>query len=361
LIAGLGASLREVADRVAAHPLVSTFRRYWRDEYGLALVAVVSGLVAWTLINLPDKYPDFTVLHAAATHAFGPVYDSEFLTSLQLHAEGEQRPFAYPPTFLAMLLPLGLLGFKPAYVAWVSLSLTSYMAAATRLTKLGWLALYGPTLLFVTMIGQTTLLLGALLISGFHLIDRRPTWSGIAFGLAACIKPHLLLLVPIALLMERRWHVIVTAALTGLALAAVATVMFGISIWSDWAGSLNAFVAINDRLDIRRLGLVTGSIWQVLALVAALFLMWRAAGRDRSKLMLAAIGGGMLIAPHAPFYESAMLIAPALAAAAWNWRLLPAGWLLLGGGTDSLSLAAILLLLCAPIERWRAPSSFARR
>src|SRR5688572_7098065 len=94
--------------------LIVWIRHRWHPAYRILAVATVAGILAAITISLPNKAPDFTVFWAAATHAFGPIYDSSYLTPLQ-HGPPGDRPFAYPPTFLVLIMPLALVPLKTAY------------------------------------------------------------------------------------------------------------------------------------------------------------------------------------------------------------------------------------------------------
>lgn len=330
-------------------------------RYGLLLIAVGAAAVATIQINTPQKAPDFTVFHAAATHAFGAVYDSNYITQQQ-HTTGGPRPFAYPPTFLLLLLiSIAWLPFKTAYVTWVALSVTAYVAAGLRLTRWSWIAIYSPTLLFAAMIGQSTLIVGALAIIGLLHSDRRPVLAGIVLGVAACIKPQLLLLVPMALAWRRDWAALGYAAATGGALALATTIVFGADIWREWLSSLSQFIAINDRLDIQRLGIAWSWYWTPIVLLIATWLI-RAAAMvdDRPRLLVATLGGSMLLSPHSAFYESCILIAPALAATRFGWRMLPTLYLLFGGAVTPPTLAVATGALAVPLGKL-SPSARPRR
>lgn len=350
-IASAATALSSAATDLLDNRYVAALRSHWRTRYGLLIVAIGAAVVAFIQINTPDKAPDFTVFHAAATHAFGPVYDSDYLTPLQ-HTTDGPRPFAYPPTFLLLLQSIAWLPFKTAYVAWVALSVTAYVAAGVRMTKWSWLAIYSPTLLFAALIGQTTLIVGALAITGLLQSGRRPMLAGIVIALAASIKPQLLLLVPVALAWRRDWSALGFAAATGVALVAATSIMFGVHIWGEWLSSLDQFVAINDRLDIKRLGVPLSWVLTPAILLIAIGLI-RAAAKvdDLPRMIVATLGGGMLLSPHSAFYESCILIAPALASAGLGWRLLPSVYLLCGGAVTPATLAATTVALAAPIGK----------
>jgi hypothetical protein len=322
----------------------------WRREYGILAFAIGAAFVASRFIGIPGKAPDFTVFWAAATHAFGPVYDSDFISPLQDAPPGP-RPFANPPTFLLLLLPVGLLPFKLAYVAWVSASVAAYFAAGLRLTKFAWLAVFSPTFLFVALIGQTTLLAGSLAVFGLALAKHKSVIAGVALGAAACIKPQLVVLAPLALLFLKDIRAILSAGITTLMLALAATAVFGIAIWSDWIQSLAGFRAITAGLNIWQLALprsppiiIGGAI--IIVGFMALSVRWA----DRPRLIIATIGGSLLLASYSAHYESVVLLLPALALLRLDWRILPIGFLISGGAVTTIPFALVIFLLCLRVS-----------
>jgi hypothetical protein len=336
-------------------PPVSYLLGNWRQEYGLLVITIGAALIAFKFIQMPGKAPDFTVFWAAANHAFGPVYDSDFISPLQNGPPGP-RPFANPPTFLLLILPIGLLPFKFAYVAWVSATLAAYFATGLKLTKLAWLAIFSPTLIFVALIGQTTLLAGSMAVLGLSLVRQKSAVAGIALGIAACIKPQLVVLAPLALLLLSDLRAIFAACLTALTLALVTTMVFGIGIWTDWFQSLAGFQSIIGDLAIGQLSLprqlpilICGSVIAVALMVLAV------RNGDRPRLIIATIAGSLLLAPYAAHYESVVLLLPALALLRLDWRILPIGALLSGVAVTTLPFALVALLLSLP-EKWRFPS-----
>jgi hypothetical protein len=60
--------------------------------------------------------------------------------------------------------------------------------------------------------------------------------AGILFG-ALTFKPHLGLLLPVALVAGRHWRSVVAAALTALLSAAASVVLFGTGVWADFLAS----------------------------------------------------------------------------------------------------------------------------
>ena len=346
-----GVILKEIAE----NPVSQAIARRWHPAYRIILVALSTALLTWFHINMPGKGPDFTVLWAAAGHIFAPVYDIAYITSLQPGLPGP-RPFAYPPPFLLVLAPVGLLPFKMAYVAWCTAAMVLFVEAGMRVTRFGWLMLFSPTLIFVALIGQTTLIVGALAIAGLTSLDR-PQRAGLAIGVALCIKPQLLLLVPVLLIADQRWRVLLFTGLSAMALSLAATIILGPHIWLDWLGALPEFVAVNDRLGIERLGVAA---WlRPAVLIAATLLLIRATRRnDRPRMMLVALGGSIVLAPHAVFYESVIVLPAAIALVGLCLDTIPALLLLLGiAETPMAFMAAVGLLASGWLPKRTAPEA----
>ncbi|MGA0601063.1 glycosyltransferase 87 family protein [Caulobacter sp. KR2-114] len=318
----------------------------------LLVMAVSSGL-AFVHALQPGKSSDFTVFWAAAHHAFGPVYDVNFITAAQAGlAQGGPRPFEYPPTFLLLILPLAMLPYRLAYVLWVGASSVAFVECAGRMTRWPWLVMLSPVFMFTALIGQTTLLVGALLV--LALSPRMSgVWAGAALGLALAMKPQSASLAPVVLCLRLGWRpAAIAAAVAGL-LVLSSLAAFGAGAWEAWLGGLRGFVGVNDSLHIARLG-APSLPGKVAAGVTALGLMvWSVRAGDELAASASAIGGALLISPHAPFYEVTMLL-PAAVAWLWRptWRIVPALAMLAGWIETPLMLAAWL----ATAAPWGAPA-----
>jgi Glycosyltransferase family 87 len=195
-------------------------------------------------------FPDFLVFYAAARAFFAGklalVYDHDAFTQYQnvlfltdrLPRPAIFRPFFYPPTWLLMLLPFGLLGIASAYCAFMSLTAAAATAVVGRRDWWGWLAIAtSPAAVWVVLAGQNTFFSIALFYGGFRLLDRAPAVAGILFGMLS-YKPQIWVLVPLTLLAARQWRglgwTIGTAFL--LSLASIAT--FGFDVWLAFLDSL---------------------------------------------------------------------------------------------------------------------------
>jgi alpha-1,2-mannosyltransferase len=224
----------------------------------LLIAAVVCGViglgdvlyVAATLSGRPTigpalngLFPDFLVFYAA-TQAYlegklALVYDSAAFTQFQntLFFPGHLlqplhfRPFFYPPTWLLMLLPFGLLGLTKAYGVFMALTAAAATASEGRRDRWGWLAVVtSPAAVWVVLAGQNTFLSAALLYAGLRLLDRSPAAAGVLLGVLS-YKPQVWVLVPLALLAARQWHTLLWTIGTVATMSLLSLAAFGFDFW----------------------------------------------------------------------------------------------------------------------------------
>ena len=108
------------------------------------------------------------------------------------------HPWVYPPTFLLLILPLGLLGPTASYVTFLSVGFACLMLAIHA-----WPA------------------------------SRAPVIAGVLLGLLV-FKPQLAVLVPVALLAGRRWRALVAAGCSAGLLSLASLAAFGTAGWINW-------------------------------------------------------------------------------------------------------------------------------
>ena len=187
-------------------------------------------------------YPDFLVFHAAARAFFegklATVYDLAAFTGFQnalypdhFQATVEFRPFLYPPIWLLLILPFGLLAASKAYALFAALTAALATALQGRSQGWGWLAvLTSPAALWVVLAGQNTFLSLALFYGGLQLVPRAPWVGGALLGVLA-YKPQIWLLVPLALVAAREWRAVSAMAGTAAVLAMASAGLFGVGFW----------------------------------------------------------------------------------------------------------------------------------
>jgi len=183
-------------------------------------------------------FPDFLVFHAAARAFFEGklawVYDIDAFTRFQVAIYPDRlppstsfRPFFYPPVFLLMLLPLGLLSVAKAFGVFMTVTAALATALEGRRDLWGWLAVVtSPAAVWVVVGGQNTFLSIALLYGGLHLLERTPLGAGVLLGLLS-FKPQIWVLVPLALLAARQWRALIAMVVTVAVLALASLAVFG--------------------------------------------------------------------------------------------------------------------------------------
>lgn len=147
--------------------------------------------------------------------------------------------FFYPPVFLLLCAPLAVLPFYGSLAAFLGATVIAYVRVLTRLLPGAGVALLGFPGVAVNLIyGQngflTTTLFGAALLA---LERRRAVLAGFCFG-CLCYKPHLGLVVPLALLALGAWRAAFAAAATVLGLVAASVTAFGIGPWQGFLDAM---------------------------------------------------------------------------------------------------------------------------
>jgi hypothetical protein len=115
--------------------------------------------------------------------------------------------FFYPPMFLLLCLPLAGLPYLAALAAWLVATGALYwrMARAWLSQAFGAMPIFAfPAVLSNVGHGQNGFLSAALFGAGALWLERRPILAGICLG-ALVYKPHLGVMIPVALLIFGRW------------------------------------------------------------------------------------------------------------------------------------------------------------
>lgn len=333
------------------------------------IVALAYLLVAATalFVNLAHPYQmDFVSYWAAAIltlqGAPAAAYDiaAHHAVQQQAGAFGATMPFPYPPPFLLIVLPFGLLPYGAAAIAWVVATLAAYVAAARRLfPDAGWLAAAFPAVLVNAIIGQNGLLTAALFIAGALLLPRRPFLAGLLFGLLV-IKPQLGVLLPLAFVAGREWRAFAgaTAGAGGALLAALLLLgpapygammdlmpLYG-SIARDGLVPWHKMASLYAALGMMGLPAAVALAAHALAALigaAAVWRIWRRPDGDPLGKAAALAAASLLVSPYLYGYDMLILVVPLL-------------WLL-GQGENRASLAVLWCLpLVSLFQDWGLPA-----
>jgi Glycosyltransferase family 87 len=186
------------------------------------------------------SYAKFILAHPAIQ-----IYDDTKLLDFQMDLGASPRgilPYVYPPWFLLLICPIGLLDYYPGYAIWIGLPFLLYLAASIyknwRLSD-ALVTVFAPATIIALGFAQTGLLSSTFILGGFRLVASRPILSGALFGLAS-FKPQLGILIPIALIAARQWRTLVAAGATVPLLVIASSIAFGWSIWPVWLAKLPA-------------------------------------------------------------------------------------------------------------------------
>jgi hypothetical protein len=319
-----------------------------------ALTGLLAALLAWHVSGSPAAHPDFAMTWTAVQQP--RPYDQAHLNAVLNWGARLEAAFAYPPTALPIYGALATLPMRLALALWAVISGLA-MGLASR-SKWSPLLILVPAVLWALPGGQTSVLLGSLLL-GSLLVARYPALSGILAGIALSVKPQVALVVPLALLIDRRWAALLWACITFAAMALLSALIFGPSQWIDWYHSLPRFLKRLELNTFWRANEISFGlpIWsRAVALIGGGWLAARALRRDNPvEAFVIATGAALIGSVHALGYEFAMFAAAAPALIArrqWSspamilFMLMP---VLIWAGLPALPwrLIALLLLVCA--------------
>ena len=150
--------------------------------------------------------------------------------------------FYYPPAYLLLCAPLGLLPFFAALAVFQALSGAAFLATVHGILRRRWAivaALAFPAVPLNLIPGQNAFLTASIVGSGLILLDRRPRLAGAILGLMV-IKPQLALAIPVALLVSRRWRALFCAAASAAGLLALSWLLFGTTCWGNFLAHAHA-------------------------------------------------------------------------------------------------------------------------
>ena len=344
-----------------------------RDKKLLVLMAAslllfvafgAAGLVGY-LTQPTTLYPDFFGLWSFArfvrTHPAIQIYDPAALFAYQRQLEqgGDiTYTYPYPPPYLLLLWPLGLLSYATARIAWIVVTLVAFLLAVCGLHRRPLLALAAtaaPATTICMIYGQNGLLSGALMIGGMRLAQRLPVASGMLLG-TLVYKPQLAILVPIALAAAGLWRAFLAAGATVIVLVVISALLFGWDIWWAWGQAIplhsGLFDATRGRLNhlmptVAAAGLLAGNAaaayaaQAVATLLATIFVWrcWRASQAAEALVVLAV--ATFLATPYAFVYDMPLIAGAVL--------LLIACRIARNGEFTFMELLSYLLALVLPV------------
>jgi hypothetical protein len=308
------------------------FASYRRVGLVMALLIAAMACVDW-IGNLPDPSPrDFLSFWGAGQFVLNDqpalAYDNQALRALQQQvvtlAGKAELPFPYPPFFLLLVTPFGMLPFPVGLILWSLAGYAMYLFAAHRLHRgRMWVAAAFPPVFANAALGQSGFVLAAIFLGGLALLPTRPRLAGLLLG-CLILKPQMALMLPIAMLASRNWQVVAYAALSSASVMAAGFFLFGPAVTSAWLDQLPLYATIaRDGLvgwhkfvsiyaAARQLGVpetVAFALHGAVALVAAVAVwrIWISTG-DWSIRFAVLAAATMLASPYLYVYDALILI-----------------------------------------------------
>jgi hypothetical protein len=325
--------------------------RWWR--HGITLICAAASLYA--VVHLTSRslerqviWTDFAIFHAAVNRW----QDGLPMYGLGIPLAGAPRTTESvnfnPPQFHVLVWPFAQFGLRPGLLLWQVASLFAGLfsvAIVIRTLRPGWSAM--PAMLAAAVVLNSAALSSTLWFGQISLFLSVPVtlawrarrlgrWGevGAWMGIAASIKPFLLIVFPY-LLLTRQWRAALWGGLAWAASFAVGALVFGVAAlaqwfdaarWPTWSGhvhnaSFHGYVA---RVMTEWPGEIVASAGAAAGLWAT---VWLAHKRDADGAWALLMAGALLWAPLGWVYYEWM-IAPPLAALIVARRIPRAAWLL---------------------------------
>jgi len=345
-----------------------------------------------SMITPGAKTQDFLNIYTGASLALDGKFATMHDVDVQLERERKfvpstdvLRPFVRPSFYALLLAPLALIPFATAFWVWIAVQSALLIGCwAWGFRRFGANALVfaafslpGP---LGVASGQDCVILLALFILAFELTDRGKPAAGGAVLALMLIKFHLILLWPVALVLQKRWKMLAGfcamasgEACVSLALGGTAGVRTYIALLrnrnldrlSPSKELMICFQGLTENLGIQSpvaIGAIIGTILLIFVFAVYKAALWR--------MFAVTAVASILVAPHVYGYDATLLLLPFLltifnsqlaGAKIWATLLctpLPFGFALAGKPyaiVASASLVVFLVLLA--IDRADSPSS----
>jgi Glycosyltransferase family 87 len=368
--------VNRVPDQKSSHR-PDIFTDWWLQSFGYALAALYliyfailyrAGTWAIDKAGLPI-YTDFgffwlagiQAVHGNVAALYDPAELIRIKTALFEPSSFVYLDWAYPPTFLLILAPLGLLPYRYAFITWDVLTLIGCVAVVYLIVRRRAaiaLALAAPFTAWNFLAAQNGFLTASLLGASLLFLGTRPVVAGIFIG-CLTYKPQFGILLPAAMIASRQWRAIVSATVTTLALAIASIALFGIEAWAAFPRELFTQAGLsrvvapdsNWKFLLALFGFIpnlqgaTALTYFAQGATAAGFaiVVWRVWQSPVSYALKAATlsAAALLAAPHVLTYDTAAIVIPAAFLASDQLRrgLLPgdkAVWIVLFGAPLAL-------------------------
>lgn len=302
----------------------------WLSAIVMAVVIIASDLLQLSGIKLTESRlvigRDFLNVWSGGRLALSGqldrLYDYNAYMAWQAAIFGslDSYNYSYPPQSLFLAIPFGALPYLLALILWTIAgagfflwAARSYMPAQLSLAT----AIATPAAIINIWWGHYGFVIGGLWLLFFAHINQAPRKAGFIAGLLT-VKPHLGLLIALALLHRRKLSAILVALATTAALAALSGLAFGFDLWRQWLFETSALQAriMNAGGDkfyflmmpsayvaLRGLPVALAIMVQCGFAAAALGLVWKARNADPKQLAFISASATAIMMPYIFNYD----------------------------------------------------------
>ncbi|KUZ17318.1 hypothetical protein WI69_16430 [Burkholderia diffusa] len=243
--------IRAADDRAGDGRRVGTYAVAVLGLQILFLVVWAIRYYLWHDRSAPMVGSDFAIFWATARVALehGPtaIFSPQWIQPIEaaLRPFDDFAPWPYPPTFLLVVVPFGLMPFANAVVLFGLLTIAFYAAVVARLTRSldgQWrLAIAAfPGLIGAALTMQNAFLTVAAAGAALLLLRSRPVVAGACIAILM-LKPQFGVLFPLALICGRHWTALVSAGMFSAGIVATSAAIFGWRAWIAFFAFLPSF------------------------------------------------------------------------------------------------------------------------
>jgi len=142
-------------------------------------------------------------------------------------------PWRYPPNFLLLVQPLGLLPCAIAYPIFILVTTTIFVRMLRKVLPMAdamvWILAF-PGLWLNAVQGQNGSMTAIFALGAFLFMQKkRPVLAGVCIGMLS-IKPHLAILFPLVLACAEMWTTFIAAAVTAALFTGLSIAVFGVAV-----------------------------------------------------------------------------------------------------------------------------------
>jgi hypothetical protein len=203
---------------------------------------LAKGHLDWTHHALGRDFINYwTAGHLTLSGQVDDIFQPKLFLAHERQLFDPRLPFhfwSYPPPALFLVAPLGLTSYFTGFALWSLGGMVALYFALRLWPEPGWvrwMILLCPAVPTDIALGQNGAYTAALLIGGLMLMERRPKWAGVLFGLLI-FKPQIGVLLPVTVLARRHWKVLAAAAITAGVVLLASALVFGLGAWRGFFG-----------------------------------------------------------------------------------------------------------------------------